>query len=129
MQANPAQPIDVVIQTEPVPWWQIVAAVGPIILVLVIELVIIASLVLHSFRGRHAGRAGQGSEVDWEHIQWALDASVSNDPRKASMGQHTIDALLRLRLKKEDRDLLTAASVRRTPPASTESRGQVKKPS
>lgn len=106
------------------------AAVGPIILVLVVELVIIASLVLRSIRGRHAGfQAGQGSEVDWEHIQWALDASLSNDPRKARMGRHTIDVLSRLRLKKEDRDLLTAASVRRPPAASTGSRGSLKKPS
>lgn len=129
MQPEPAQTVDVVIHTDPSPWWQIVAAVGPIIIILIIEFVLIAVLVLRSFGGRRGGfQAGQGSEVDWEHLRWALDLSVSNDPRRARMGLHTLDALSRLPLKKEDRDLLTAASLRRRPPGSPESHGSVEKP-
>jgi hypothetical protein len=123
MYPSPAQTIDVVIHTGPAPWWQIVAAVGPIVLILIIELVLIVLLVLRSFRGRHGGfQAGQGSEVDWEHLQWALDSSASNDPQRARMGRLAVDSLSRLRLNKEDRDLLAAASLRRPPSVSSESR-------
>lgn len=129
MQPSPGQTIDVAIHTDPAPWWQIVAAVGPIILILIIELVLIVLLVLRSFRGRHGGfQAGQGSEVDWEHLQWALDSAVSNDPRRARMGRLAIDSLLRLRLNTEDRGLLAAASQRRPPSVSSESNGSVEKP-
>lgn len=124
MHPSPTQTIDVVKHTDPAPWWQIVAAVGPIILILIVELVIIASSFLRSFRDRRASiQAGQGSEADWEHMRWALDASVSDDPRRARMGRRAIDSLSRLRLGKEDRDLLAAAAVRRPPSVSSESNG------
>lgn len=130
MQPAAAQTIDVVIHADPAPWWQIVAAVGPVMLIFVIELVLIMLLVLRSFRGRRGGfHAGQGSEVDWEHMRWALDASVSDEPRRARMGRRAIDSLSRLRLRKEDRDLLAAAAVRRPPSVSLENRGTEESPS
>lgn len=109
MHSAPAQTIDVVLHTDPTPWWQIVAALGPIVLILIIELALIVLLVVRGFRGRHGGfQAGLGSEVDWEQLQWALNASLSSDPRKARIGQRAIDNLSQLRLKKKDRDLLNS---------------------
>lgn len=130
MQPAAAQTIDVVIHTDPAPWWQIVAAVGPVMLIFVIELVLIVLVVLRSFRGRHGGfQTVQGSEVDWEHMRWALDASVSDDPRRARRGRRAIDSLSRLRLSEEDRDLLAAAAVGRPPSASSENRVTGERPS
>lgn len=109
MHPTPAQTIDVVLHTDPTPWWQILAALGPIVVILIIEMALIVLLVLRGFRGRHGGfQAGLGSEVDWEQLEWALNSSVSSDPRRARIGQHAIHNLSRLRLKKEDRELLNS---------------------
>ena len=45
-------------------------------------------------------------------MRWALDDSLSEDTQKAKMGRSVLDALSRMPLSKDDREILRAATQR-----------------
>lgn len=86
MYPSPAPTIDVMVQTEPAPWWQVLAAVGPCIIIFLAEIVWIVFSVRANRRGKTA------SQLDWEQMRWALDASLSEDAQRAKMGRGVLAA-------------------------------------
>lgn len=114
MYPSPAPTIDVMVQTDPAPWWQVLAAVGPYIIIFFAEIVWIVLLVRANRRGKTASR------LDWEQMRWALDASLSEDAQRAKMGRGVLAALSRLPLSKNDRELLRVASESGSGPGEAE---------
>ncbi len=106
MYFNSAPTIDVVVRTEPAPWWQVLAAVGPSTIIFFAEIVWIVLLVRANRRSKTA------SGRDWEQMRWALDASLSEDAQRAKMGRAVLAAISKLQLSKDDREILRAATQR-----------------
>lgn len=104
MYPSPAPTIDVMVQTEPAPGWQVLAAVGPCIIIFLAEIVWIVFLVRANRRSKTAGR------LDWEQLRWALDASLSEDAQRAKMGRAVLAAISKLQLSKDDGEFLRVAS-------------------
>ncbi|HSL36278.1 MAG TPA: hypothetical protein VK883_05560 [Arthrobacter sp.] len=85
-------PVDVVVQTGPAEWWEVLAALGP--LAVLLAAVIGAAVSLRTLRQRAAADTAalaQQREADnrsewWNRSQWALDSSLSEDPRRAELG-------------------------------------------
>lgn len=116
MYPSPASTINVIVRTDPAPWWQILAAVGPYIIILLAEIVWIVLSARANRRGKTA------MPLNWEQMCWALDASLSENAQKVKMGHQVLDALSRLPLSKNDRELLRVASQRVSGPGETEQR-------
>lgn len=106
MHPSPAPTIGVIVRIDPAPWWQVLAAVGPYIIIFLAEIVWIVLLVRANRRRKTASR------LDWEQLRWAIDASLSEDAQRARMGRGVLAALSRLPLSKNDRELLRAANER-----------------
>lgn len=87
-----ADPIDVFVHTGPAEWWQVLAALGP--LAVLLAAVIGAVISLRTLRQRavaDTAALAQKREADnrgewWNRTQWALDSSLSADPRRAELG-------------------------------------------
>ena len=87
-----ADPVEVFVRTGPAEWWQILAALGP--LAVLIAAVIGAVFSLRTLQQRSAADAAalaQQREADnrtewWHRSQWALDSSLSPEPRRAELG-------------------------------------------
>jgi hypothetical protein len=85
-------PVAVVVQTGPAEWWQVLAALGP--LAVLLAAAIGAAVSLRTLTQRAAADAAalaQQREADnrsewWNRTQWALDSSLSSDPRRAELG-------------------------------------------
>jgi hypothetical protein len=105
MYFNSVPMADVVVRTEPAPWWQVLAAVGPYVIIFLCEILAIVLLV------RGTRRAKTASRIDWEQLAWALDASVSEDTQRAKMGRRVLGALSQVQLSDVDRELLRAATT------------------
>ncbi|NVM96086.1 hypothetical protein [Arthrobacter wenxiniae] len=78
-------PIDVVVHVAPAADWQVWAAFAPLIAAIIVALIAVPSLWQ---RHRADNRAKW-----WQRAQWALDASMSDQPTRAEMGQRTISLL------------------------------------
>lgn len=91
MTPSPA-PVDVFVQTGPTEWWQVLAALGP--LAVLLAALIGAAISLRTLQQRAAADAAalaQQREADnrsewWNRAQWALDSSLSAEPRRAELG-------------------------------------------
>lgn len=108
MYPSPAPTIDVIVRTDPAPWWQVLASVGPYLIIFLAEIVWIVLLIRANRRGKTATR------LDWEQMRWVLDASLSEDDQRTKMGRGVLDALSRMPLSKDDRELLRIASEGRS---------------
>ncbi|MET1088009.1 MAG: hypothetical protein ABWY04_12955 [Arthrobacter sp.] len=91
MTPSPA-PVDVVVQTGPAQWWEVLAALGP--LAVLLAALIGAAVSLRTLQQRSAAdtaalaqqRAADNRGEWWNRTQWALDSSLSADPRRAELG-------------------------------------------
>lgn len=115
MTPSPA-PIDVFVQTGPAEWWQVLAALGP--LAVLLAAVIGAVISLRTLQQRAAAdTAGlaQKREADnrsewWHRTQWALDSSLSDDPRRAELGLGVLAVLAESGLASpEELEIITVA--------------------
>jgi hypothetical protein len=86
----PASPVDVFVHNAPAADWQVWAAFAPVIAA------IIAAVIAY-FTLRQRRRADNRAEW-WRRTQWALDASMSDQPKRAEMGQQAINLLGRSKL-------------------------------
>lgn len=90
MTTSPA-PVDVVVQSGPAEWWQVLAALGP--LAVLLAALIGAAVSLRTLQQRAAADTAalaQQREADnrgewWKRTQWALDSSLSADPRRVEL--------------------------------------------
>ena len=85
-------PVDVVVQAGPAEWWEVLAALGP--LAVLLAAAIGAAVSLRTLKQRAAADTAalaQQREADnrsewWTRTQWALDSALSADPRRAELG-------------------------------------------
>lgn len=100
MNSSPSPtPLDVFVRTAPAADWQVRAAFAPLIAAIIAALIAGAALWQ-----KH--RADNRAEW-WRRAQWALDASMSDQPTRAEMGQQAINILGQSKLARpEDGALL-----------------------
>ena len=112
----PADPVDVVVHTGPAEWWQVLAALGP--LAVLLAALIGAVISLHTLRqraGADTAALAQKREADnrsewWNRTQWALDSSLSADPRRAEVGLGVLAVLAESGLASpEELEIITVA--------------------
>ena len=112
----PADPVDVVVHTGPAEWWQVLAALGP--LAVLLAALIGAVISLHTLRqraGADTAALAQKREADnrsewWNRTQWALDSSLSADPRRAELGLGVLAVLAESGLASpEELEIITVA--------------------
>ncbi|MET3922248.1 hypothetical protein [Arthrobacter sp. UYEF20] len=92
-------PLDVFVHTGPAEWWQVLAALGPLAVVLGAALA--ALIGWNTLRQRTAADARaltQKSEADnrsewWKRTQWALDAVLSGDKKRGTVGLKVLGVL------------------------------------
>ena len=115
MTPSPA-PADVVVQTGPAEWWEVLAALGP--LAVLLAAVIGAAVSLRTLKQRAAADSAaldQQREADnrsewWNRTQWALDSSLSADPRRAELGLGVLAVLADSALASpEELEIITVA--------------------
>jgi hypothetical protein len=83
-------PIDVFVHNAPAADWQVWAAFAPLIAAVIAALIAVFTL----WQRRRADNRAEW----WRRAQWALDASMSDEPRRAEMGQQAINLLGRSKL-------------------------------
>jgi hypothetical protein len=96
---TPSPPIDVFVHSGPAEWWQIVAALGP--LAVLLGALLAAFIGWNTLRQRTISdnRAlEQKREADsraewWRRAQWALEASLDDKPEKQDIGLAILEAL------------------------------------
>ncbi|MDQ0261929.1 hypothetical protein [Sinomonas atrocyanea] len=97
-------PLDVIVHTDPAPWWQTLAPYAPLLAAL-----IAAGIAWRTLKER--SRADNQSEW-WRRAQWAIDSSLSTDPDQAELGQKAIEVLGRSKLATdEELELLRVATA------------------
>jgi hypothetical protein len=111
--------IDIIIHNPDAEWWQIVAALGPLMVIL--GAVLIASLGWLTLRRRTvADTVAFGSETtiadsqsDWWHrARWALEASLDDNPTRRELGLAALQLLNESSLSGKDETLLIAEAWR-----------------
>ena len=103
-------PVNGLVQSGPAEWWQVLAALGPLA-ILVSALLATAiswwtlrqrtaadALALAQKRESDAGALKQKTEADnrnewWKRAQWAIDSSLADDPDRAKVGLGLMDVL------------------------------------
>ncbi|MBT2531703.1 hypothetical protein J7E83_06125 [Arthrobacter sp. ISL-48] len=105
-------PLDVFVHSGPAEWWQIVAALGPLAILLG-ALVAWFTLRQRSKSDRQALQ--QKTDADsraewWRRTQWALDQALASDRNTKALGLAALAVLTRSELaRKEELELLDIA--------------------
>ncbi|MDR7080774.1 hypothetical protein J2X01_000043 [Arthrobacter ginsengisoli] len=87
-----ADPVEVFVQTGPAEWWQVLAALGPLaVLIAALIGAVISLRTLNQRAAADTAALAQQREADnrsewWHRTQWALDSSLSADPNRAELG-------------------------------------------
>jgi hypothetical protein len=108
---NPTpSPIEVLVRSGPAEWWQVLAALGPLAILIGAVLAAVISwwtlrqrtvadaLALAQRREADTGSLKQKTEADsraewWRRTQWAIDSSLSIDPDRAKVGLGLMEIL------------------------------------
>jgi hypothetical protein len=91
--------IDVIIHDADAEWWQIVAAIGP--LVVILGAVLIVAIGWRTPRRPVAGAVSFDSQTTtadnqsdwWARARWALEASLDDDPKRREVGLTALQLL------------------------------------
>ncbi|WP_427007599.1 hypothetical protein [Pseudarthrobacter sp. H2] len=78
-------PLDVIVHAAPAADWQVWAAFAPLIAAVIAAAIAFAAL----WQRRRADNRAEW----WRRAQWALDASISDQPTRAELGQQAINIL------------------------------------
>lgn len=92
MNPTPSQSrIDIIIHDGDAEWWQIVAAISPLVILLG---VILMAVLIWLTRQRRTDTTMPGTPPDWwERARWALEASLDDDPKKREVGLAALELL------------------------------------
>jgi hypothetical protein len=110
--------VDVFVHSGPAEWWQILAALGP--LAILIGALLAAFIGWNTLRQRTTADAKaltQKREADnraewWKRTQWAIDSSMSDEPDKAKLGLRVMSVLAESALAgPEELKIITSAWV------------------
>ena len=85
---TPPDPVRVDIISNGTPWWEVVSSFGP--LAILLTAVITGVFAWRNIRDRR--EADQRSQW-WSRAEWALDASMSEDPPRQEIGLGVLDSL------------------------------------
>ena len=98
-------PATLTLQTGPAEWWEVLAGLSPVaVLLAAIVAAIIGLLTL-----KQRSQADMRSEW-WVRAQWALDASLSDNPKRAEVGLNIMSVLAASQLaQREEIEILSAA--------------------
>lgn len=111
-------PLDVFVHSGPAEWWQILAALGP--LAVLLGALLAAFIGWNTLRQRTAADAkalAQKREADnraewWKRTQWAIDSSMSEEPDRAKLGLRVMSVLAESSLAgPEELKIITSAWV------------------
>lgn len=106
--------IDIIVHHEDAEWWQIVAALGPLFVLL--GAVLIAAIGWLTLEWRTVADAADldpetkaGGQADWWHrARWALEASLDNDPARRELGLAALQLLNESSLSGKEETLIIA---------------------
>lgn len=92
MNPTPSQSrIDIIIHNGDAEWWQIVAALSP--LVILLSVVLMAVIIWLTRHGRtDTTSPGSGSDW-WQRARWAFEASLDDDPKRREVGFAALELL------------------------------------
>ncbi len=94
-----------VLQAPPADWWQVLAALSP----LAILIAGVAAAVVGLLTLRQRSRADARAQW-WSRTQWALDSALSHDRKQAEMGLRVMKVLAASELaRSEEIEILTVA--------------------
>ncbi|ACL41981.1 hypothetical protein Achl_4030 (plasmid) [Pseudarthrobacter chlorophenolicus A6] len=111
-------PLDVFVHSGPAEWWQILAALGP--LAVLVGALLAAFIGWNTLRQRTTADAkslAQKREADdrsewWKRTQWAIDSSMSDEPDRAKLGLRVMSVLAESKLAgPEELKIITSAWV------------------
>jgi hypothetical protein len=111
-------PIHVIVDGGPAEWWQILAALGP--LAVLLGALLAAFVGWNTLRQRTTADAkalAQKRESDnraewWKRTQWAIDSSMSDEPDRAKLGLRVMSVLAESTLAgPEELKIITSAWV------------------
>ncbi|WP_181364984.1 hypothetical protein [Arthrobacter sp. HMWF013] len=100
--------IEIIIHESDGAWWQIVAAVGP--LVVILGVVSFAAIGWLRLRDRKT-KAGSRSDW-WPRAVWALEASLEDDPKRREVGFAALQLLNESSLSGKEESLIIAEAWR-----------------
>lgn len=112
--------IDIIIHNGDAEWWQIVAALGP--LVVILGAVLIAAIGWLTQRRRTVADAvtfgsettNADSQSDWWHrARWALEATLDDDPRRQEVGLAALKLLNESSLSGTEETMIIAQAWKR----------------
>jgi hypothetical protein len=110
--------IDIVVHTGEAEWWQIVAAIGP----LVVFLGVVLFIVIRWLTTRHrtasdglalAGETRAGGSEWWPRARWALEATLSDNPARQEVGLAALKLLNDSSLTGKEESLIIAEAWKR----------------
>jgi hypothetical protein len=95
--------IDVIIHNGDAEWWQIAAALGPLIVIIGAVLLAIGWLTVRDLE------TTAGSQSDWwPRARWALEASLDDDPARREVGFVALQLLNESSLSGKEESLMIA---------------------
>lgn len=98
--------IDIIIHNGDAEWWHIVAALGP--LVVILGALLIAAVGWLTLR-RRTGATVAGNRSDWwPRARWALEASLDEDPARREVGLAALQLLNESSLSGREESLIIA---------------------
>ncbi|WP_156133832.1 hypothetical protein [Pseudarthrobacter phenanthrenivorans] len=84
-------PTPIYVQYGPPEWWQVLAAVGPWVVLLAAS---VLGVMWWRLALRRETRAVSRND-QWDRVVWAIEASVDANPQKRSAGRAALDVLSR----------------------------------
>lgn len=111
-------PVQVIVDTGPAEWWQILAALGP--LAVLLGALLAAFIGWNTLRQRTTAdekSLAQKREADnraewWKRTHWAIDSSMSDEPDRAKLGLRVMSVLAESTLAgPEELQIITSAWV------------------
>lgn len=106
--------IDVIIHHAEAEWWQIAAAVGPLVVLCAVLIAAIGWLTLRrrtdaTIAGNRSDWWPRGNRSDWWHrARWALEASLDDDPARRELGLAALQLLNESSLSGKEESLIIA---------------------
>lgn len=96
--------IDIIIRNGDAEWWQIIAAFGPLVVIIgAVLIAVIGWLTLRDLETK------AGSQPDWWHrARWALEASLDEDPARREVGLAALQLLNESSLSGKEESLIIA---------------------
>ena len=92
--------IDYVVHSAPAEWWEIVAAIGPYLVIIAVA----AGALVHRLlrpAPRHDFTSAKAS-AGWGMAQWAMEAAMDPDPKRRKRGRAVLEQLSGSHLLDED---------------------------